>query len=121
MLTIKSFVVVILTVFVVMNLIGLIVLLGFSHREDIALFHGHRYTISKTTTSYDLYENRSDHKSIILPNVRGYYAGKDKSYIRNYSELVIIDENRGTYVKKNLIEASAEELEIMDKMVEVRQ
>lgn len=74
--------------------------------DDIALFHGNKYAISKSPASYDLYEKD---KRLILPNVTAYYVGKEKSYIANNSEMIIIDEKQGSYEVKALHEATSEE------------
>jgi len=122
-LTGKSFVVGVLTLFVLVHLIGVLFMLGAllgPGRDDLALFHGKRYSISRTTSGYDLYDRQSAPSSVLLPNVRAYYPGQEKSYIRSHTELDIIDEKRGTYERKPLSEASPEELEILERMIEVR-
>ncbi len=109
-----------LTLFGVICLFGLVFFIGLwlgQESDDIALFHGNKYTISKSSTSYDLYDKDAGK---VLSNVTGYLAGKDKSYIANVNELVIIDEKRGTYERKALSEVIPDEQEIIKKMKKIK-
>lgn len=87
-------------------------------RDDIALFHGNRYAISTSESNYELYERKTSR--VILPNVTAYYVGKEKSYIMNHSELVIIDEKHGTYVRKPFAEATPDEIAMIEQMKQLR-
>lgn len=119
----KTVVIVGLTFFALVQVVGIIymaaLLLG-PGKDDVALFHGKGYSISRTADGYDLYDRRSGHPSVLLPNVIAYCPGKEKSYIRSYTELVVIDEKRGTYERISLAKANPEDLEMLDRMIEVK-
>ncbi|HIW32602.1 MAG TPA: hypothetical protein IAA29_07435 [Candidatus Paenibacillus intestinavium] len=89
-----------------------------SGKDDMVLFHGDKYTISKLPNKYSLFE---EDKGEILPNVKAYLVGKEKSYVRNQSILITIDETNGTYSEKYLTEITILEENIIKEMKTILQ
>ncbi|QGG55549.1 hypothetical protein [Paenibacillus sp. B01] len=116
----KGLLIGVLATFALVCIFGIVFFVGLwfgPGKDDIALFHGNKYAISKSPMSYDLYEKD---KVLILPNVTSYYVGKEKSYIFNNSDVVIIDEKHGNYEKKDLNDATLEEQSFIEKALEIR-
>lgn len=116
----KSLLIGIVTLFILISLFGLVFIIGVwlgDKSDNIALFHGNQYSILKSSNSYDLYDKDAGK---IMSGVTGYLVGKDKSYIANVNELVIIDEKRGTYERKTLSELIPDEQKKMKKMKKIK-
>lgn len=100
----KTFVVTILFIYAVFCIFSILFIVGSflgPGKDDIALFYGNHYTISKDSIDYHLY--KKDH-GIILENVTGYYTENKTSYISNGYEIIIINEKNGDYTKVMLSE-----------------
>ena len=52
----------------------------------------------------------------ILDNVIGYKKGKTKSYVRNESEFVVINEIKGSYELYKIEKASEKDIERLKEM-----
>ncbi|MFD2117170.1 hypothetical protein ACFSTH_14025 [Paenibacillus yanchengensis] len=81
-------------------------------RDDVVLFDGGIYVISKYPNSYSLFEEDNE----ILSHVKGYWIGIDKSYVKNDTVLVTIDQIDSTYSKKHLSEINGFEKNIIKSM-----
>ncbi|MGN5651455.1 hypothetical protein [Bacillus sp. Brlt_9] len=78
-------------------------------RDDIVGFSDNKYVIGRPPVSYNLY--KKDSGETILDNVIGYKKGKTKSYVRNESEFVVINEIKGSYELYKIEKASEKDIE----------
>lgn len=97
-------------VYIVLIVVALVVGPG---KDDVVLFYGKKYVIAH---EYDRYDLHIDTGEIILPYVRAYLIGEEKSYVRNSNTLITIDENDGRYTQKLLSDLTDAEKIIVEKM-----
>lgn len=86
--------------FIVLIVLFLMSTFGKSEKEAVALLAGNHYAIVKEENSYTLYDQKENKP--ILKDVNGYFGARNiRSYVKNDTELVSIDEKEEEYTKKD--------------------
>ncbi len=101
--------------FIVLIVLFLMSTFGKSEKEAVALLAGNHYAIVKEENSYTLYDQKENKP--ILEDVNGYFGARNiRSYVKNDTELVSIDEKEEEYTKKPLEKATQAEKDMFKKM-----